>query len=233
MSEKHDVYNMVYPMAKFAMDRKYPRNVTGTENIPDEPAMYAPNHLQFVDSFLVATSYTEATDRAMRFGAKQEYFDGDGIDNHGKLGHVMKWFVENTHAIPVDRDAKNPRAFFALQDAVRERIEAGDSVALHPEGTRSLDGRLNRFRSGAARIALALDIPIVPVGLVYEPRSYSGKTDVSVKFGVPVMPEEYRDQPYVDLANGQRAKALSEEMELRVAMLTGQQRSHEFASVNH
>lgn len=231
MSEKHDIYSIVYPLAKRTLDNRFPRTVTGLENIPDTPALYTPNHLRFVDSFLVSTSYTEATARPMRFGAKQEYFNGDGIDNHGKLGHVMKWFVENTHAIPVDRDNKNIRAFFDLQDGVRERIEAGDSVAFHPEGTRSLDGRLNKFRSGAARIALALSIPIVPVGIVYEPRSYSRRTDVSVKFGVPIMPEEYDKYPYVDLAKSKKAAALSEELECRVATLSGQRRSHEFAAI--
>lgn len=233
MSKKRDVYQVVYPVAKFMMDRKYPRIVEGQENIPDRPAIYAPNHLQFVDSFLAATSYTEATGAAMRFGAKREYFDGKGIDNHGKLGRAMKWFVENTEAIPVDRDASNPRAFFALQEAVQERIEAGDSVALHPEGTRSLDGRLNRFRSGAARIALALEVPLVPVGIVYTPRIHGKRTDVQVLFGEALTPDEYTEPPYRDLPRAKKAAALSEEIESRVSALTGQERSHEFANFHH
>ena len=45
-------------------------------------------------------------------------------------------------------------------------LKAGDLVAVYPEGTRSPDGRLYRGRTGAARLALAAGVPIIPVGMI-------------------------------------------------------------------
>lgn len=228
MSEKRDLYQAVYPVARFGLDRKYVRNVQGVENIPDGPALFAPNHIRFEDSMLVAISYTEATGKPLRFGAKQEYFDGLGIDNKGKFGRSLRLLMERTHQIPVERE--NPRAFPALQRAVKERVDAGDSVALHPEGTRSDDGRLHKFKAGIGRIAIALSVPIVPTGLVYTAHSNSRKTDVDIIFGEPIMPEEtFAHLPYSVLPIGKKAEHLMHVVENSVADLTGMEQSHTFA----
>lgn len=229
LPKRRDAYKLVYPAFRAVLDHKYHRTVSGIENIPDEPAIYAPNHIKIADSLLVAASYTEATGIPLRFGAKQEYFDGKGLNDNGKLGRSMKWFMEHTHQIPVDRESKDLRAFQRLQFEVADRIAYGDSVALHPEGTRSDDGRLHKFKSGAARIALALSVPIVPVGLVYDEHSNQRYTDVEITFGKPVMPDEYHHLPYTILPNKQKAEHLIQVVENRVADLTGMEQSGAFA----
>ena len=40
------------------------------------------------------------------------------------------------------------------------------SIALYPEGTRSLDGRLYKGRTGVAFLALETGAPVVPVGVI-------------------------------------------------------------------
>ena len=45
-------------------------------------------------------------------------------------------------------------------------LQAGWSTALYPEGTRSLDGRLYKGRTGVAFLALQTGAPVIPVGLV-------------------------------------------------------------------
>jgi len=179
---------------------------------------------------LVAASFTEETKTPIRFGAKKEYFDGLGIDNNGKLGRTALWMMEHTRQIPVDRSGGDPKAFMRLVDSVGEAIDRGDSVALHPEGTRSNDGRLHKFQLGAARIALDLGIPLVPVGLVYTDRSNSWKVDVDVAFGEPITPEQYHSAPYI-FAPGKRGKAeaLTQTLENRVSDLTGMRQSGMFA----
>lgn len=229
--EKADYYKALSPVFRFGLDRKFDRSVEGIENIPDQPAIYTPNHIRFEDSLLVATSYTEATGIPMRFAAKQEYFDGKGLDDRGKFGRSLRWIMEHGHMIPVDREAASPRAFQELQRQVGDRLENGDAVALHPEGTRSEDGKLHKFKSGASRIALAYSAPIVPVGIVYSQYSNNRKTHVDIEFGRPVMPEEYARMPYTLLPARQKAEHLIQVVEDRVSDITGMPQSGTFAQL--
>ena len=67
-------------------------------------------------------------------------------------------------ALPVDRDHRG--AFAALQSAAAPVLAGGGVVILFPEGTRSTDGTVSEFRSGAVRLARAAQVPVVPVTLV-------------------------------------------------------------------
>jgi 1-acyl-sn-glycerol-3-phosphate acyltransferase len=57
----------------------------------------------------------------------------------------------------------------ALVDACAQRLRAGRSLLLFPEGSRSPHGALGRFKRGAARIALECGRPIVPVVVRCDP----------------------------------------------------------------
>lgn len=229
--ERMDAYKVLWPAVRAGLDRKFDREVLGTENIPDTPAIYAPNHIRFEDSPLVAVSYTEATGIPMRFAAKQEYFDGRGMNDKGKYGRTIRWVVEHARMIPVDREGINLRAFQELQAQVQDRLEHGDAVALHPEGTRSEDGRLHKFKSGAARMAIALSVPIVPVGVVYTTSTNERKAHATIQFGEPVMPEEYKSAPYSLLPGRQKAEHLIQTIENRVADMTGMDQTGTFAQL--
>lgn len=229
--EKADFYKPLAPVFRFALDKKFDRAVTGVENIPETPAIYTPNHIHAVDSPLVAVSYSELTGLPMRFAAKREYFEGRGMDDQGKFGRIVKWVMEHGHMIPVDREGANPRAFQELQLQVASRLGNGDAVALHPEGTRNEDGKLHKFKSGAARIAIALSVPIVPVGINYTEYSNGDKTHVDIEFGQPIMPEEYTALPYSLLPARQKAEHFIQVAENRVADMTGMPQSGAFAQL--
>ncbi|MFE3543527.1 lysophospholipid acyltransferase family protein [Nocardia sp. NPDC059177] len=65
--------------------------------------------------------------------------------------------------MPVDRTGGDAAAD-ALAAATRI-LESGGAWAIHPEGTRSADGRVYRGRTGALRVAMATGAPVVPVVL--------------------------------------------------------------------
>ncbi|UGT61225.1 lysophospholipid acyltransferase family protein [Nocardia asteroides] len=123
--------------------------IEGREHIPREgPVILAANHLAVVDSFYL----TLAARRQVAFLAKREYFRG-----------WKRWFFTAAGQIPVDRRGGSTAAP-ALETAVR-LIERGRAWGIHPEGTRSPDGRLYRGRTGAVRVAIATGAPLVPVAI--------------------------------------------------------------------
>ena len=129
--------------------------VVGRKNVPKRGAVIlASNHLSFIDS----PTITLLAPRKVSFLAKQEYFTGTGF-----RGALSRAFFSGIGAIGVERGA-GAAAQQAL-DLGLARLEAGEAFAIYPEGTRSLDGRLYRGRTGVAWLALTSGAPVVPVAL--------------------------------------------------------------------
>jgi 1-acyl-sn-glycerol-3-phosphate acyltransferase len=94
---------------------------------------------------------------------------------YGWLGIDFKWVMkhelrrvpglgigcEKVGHIFIDR-SDHQAALRSLEEA-KAKIVDGTSVIFFPEGTRSRDGRLRSFKKGAFRMALDLDLPILPV----------------------------------------------------------------------
>ena len=74
----------------------------------------------------------------------------------------LKWIVASAGYIPNDEGE-------AVIEACVERLRAGRSIILFPEGSRSPERSLGDFRRGAARIALASGATIEPVLIECEP----------------------------------------------------------------
>lgn len=110
------------------------------------------NHISNYD-FLVIADYVNSTGRPVRFLAKESVF------RLPVLGRI----VRAAEQIPVDRTGDDARN--ALSAAITA-IEAGECVVVYPEGTltRDPDGWPMIGRTGAARIALATDVPVIPIG---------------------------------------------------------------------
>ncbi|WP_156754836.1 lysophospholipid acyltransferase family protein [Actinokineospora pegani] len=130
--------------------------VVGANQVPTTgPVILAINHLAVVDSFVVPLMLP----RKVAFLAKSEYFTGTGP--RGKLTAVL---FRALGAIPVQRD--NSRAALESLEVAGAVLDRGEAFAIHPEGTRSLDGKLHRGRTGVAQLALEHRARVVPVALV-------------------------------------------------------------------
>jgi 1-acyl-sn-glycerol-3-phosphate acyltransferase len=163
--------------------------IEGRENVPKKGAVIlASNHMSFIDSIAIPV----ASPRAVHFLAKSSYFEGTGVK-----GWASRVFFTAVGASPVRRGA-GQAALDAL-DQHKTMLEEGLAVALYPEGTRSLDGRLYKGRTGVAFLALQTGAPVVPVGIVGTneamPVGASGlpKRDprITVRFGKPLDVSEF------------------------------------------
>jgi 1-acyl-sn-glycerol-3-phosphate acyltransferase len=159
-------------------------HVEGLEHIPATGgAIFAGNHLSVADELLLGT----VVPRHLAFWAKSEYFKGTGLK-----GAFSKFVLTGLGAIPVER--AGGRAALSAFDAAIPVLKAGDLVAVYPEGTRSPDGRLYRGRTGAARLAVAAGVPIIPVGVTGTDKAQPigtrvprpGRAVITIRFGKPL-----------------------------------------------
>lgn len=156
--------------------------VTGVHNVPRSgPAIIAANHISASDE--VFTPMTAR--RQVVYFAKAEYFTGTSL-----RGRLTAWTFTEFGLVPVDRD--NTKAAASTIDIGVELLASGRLLGIYPEGTRSPDGRLHKFRTGVARLALRTGAPVVPVGLVGTDRvlppgsSRWHRAPVEVHFGQPL-----------------------------------------------
>lgn len=182
-----DPERLIYPLMKHvllgpAMRVAFRPEVTGLDNIPRTgPVILAPNHLAFIDSFVVPL----VVPRQVFFLGKHEYFNRPGLP-----GRVQAAFFRGVGAIAVDRSGG--RAAVAALAASADVLERGEMFAIHPEGTRSPDGRLYRGRTGVGRLTLRTGAPVVPVALSgterVQPRGSKRPhpVKIGVRFGEPL-----------------------------------------------
>ncbi|SDD76665.1 1-acyl-sn-glycerol-3-phosphate acyltransferases [Sanguibacter gelidistatuariae] len=120
-------------------------------------------------------------------------------------------------AVPVSRSGG---AYDGLVDGAQQVLGTGSSLLIFPEGTRSLDGELGDFHTGALRIAKEFDVPLLPVALVGTQALLpkNGKFTagpIEVRLGEPIQPEDLTDgdmSPVIDqitdlLARGEASAA--------------------------
>ncbi|HVK21194.1 MAG TPA: lysophospholipid acyltransferase family protein [Actinokineospora sp.] len=156
--------------------------VEGADKVPATgPVILAINHLAVIDSFVVPMMLK----RKVAFLAKAEYFEAKSVK-----GRLVGTLFRALGAIPVQRD--NSRAALASLEDAGVVLDAGGAFAIHPEGTRSLDGRLHRGRTGVAQLALEHHAVVVPVALIgtdkVQPKGkkFPRPHRITVRFGAPL-----------------------------------------------
>ncbi len=139
-----------------ALRAVYRPTITGVEHVPRTGGVIlAGNHISFADEIFTPL----AARRQVFYFAKAEYFTTPGI-----RGRAMAAFFHGMGQVPVER--ADTKSAAAVIDIGVEVLGEGRALGIFPEGTRSPDGRLYRFRTGVARLALRSGAPVVPVGLV-------------------------------------------------------------------
>jgi 1-acyl-sn-glycerol-3-phosphate acyltransferase len=148
------------------------------------PVIFISNHSSHLDAPLVLCSLPDAWRPRTAVGAAADYF----FDVWWRAAATALVF----NAFPVER-AGGARATRTAEELLRDEW----NLVVFPEGTRSRDGWMQRFRTGAARLALEHGVPVVPVAIrgsyAAMPRGRGwprgGRFPISVRYGPALRPD--------------------------------------------
>ncbi|HEY8994002.1 MAG TPA: lysophospholipid acyltransferase family protein [Lacunisphaera sp.] len=176
-------YGFFHYLAACIHDMWFRGEVAGTENFPvDGPFLIASNHASHLDPPLVGSQVP----RQMRFFARRTLWNN----------RALAWWMNQVETIPVERDSGDIGAIKRVLQALKENR----AIVLFPEGTRSLDGHLQKAKAGVGLMACKTGVPVVPCR-VYGSFEAFGKgravprlgTPISIIFGPPIPASDYDD----------------------------------------
>ena len=152
----------------------------GTEHLPEGGFVLAANHTSNFDPWPLALPLFPR--RQVRFMAKSELFNP-----------ILKPILLGGGAFPVRRGEADIEAVRRAVELVRD----GEIVVMFPEGTRRRKGLRKkheaRAHTGAARIALSADAPLVPAAIKGTDR-LSRLGPLRVAYGPPIPLDDLRGQ---------------------------------------
>ena len=173
----------------------------------EPPVLFVANHSSHFDTPLILCSLPVQWRRRTAVAAAADYFFDTWWRASGSA------IVFNT--FPIERRGGS------LSSTPGDLLREGWNVVVYPEGTRSADGWVGRFRMGAAWLAAEHDAPVVPVTIrgsyAAMPRGRGwplpGRPPVAVRFGPPIRPD------------GQSARELAPRIRAAVAQLLDEESS--------
>jgi 1-acyl-sn-glycerol-3-phosphate acyltransferase len=122
----------------------------GLENIPrSQPHIICANHLSYLDPPVLIA----ALPGPVRFVAKKSLF----------AIPFLGWAMRLEEDVAIDRG--NARSAARSLSLAEQRVRAGTSLVIFPEGERSPEGTLQAFLSGAFRLAIGAQVPILPIAI--------------------------------------------------------------------
>ncbi len=143
-------------------------HVSGLEHLePGRSYVFAANHQSIYDIPILFSSVPAQ----LRIVAKES------------LGRIpfMGWHLHRAGHLLVDRHNPGPD----IVEKMRRLVGESSSLIVYPEGTRSVDGTIGRFKKGSFLVAIDAGLPVVPV-------SVSGSQHVMKKGRLMVCPGEVR-----------------------------------------
>jgi len=124
--------------------------VEGQENLPeDETVVYMPNHQSDLDWPIIF----RVVPGQYLFLAKQELFNAPVFGAYMKLQEY----------IPIERS--NIRKSFKTYQTIITLLKSGNSIVIFPEGTRSFDHKLGKFKPSSFSILQDTKVRVVPIAI--------------------------------------------------------------------
>ena len=158
---------------------------------PDQTYIFVGNHSSQFDIFSFQGYYPYT----FRWIAKKELF------NIPVFGQTMK----KVGYIAIDR-SKGRQAMKSL-DKAAEQIASGNSVLIFPEGTRSPNGKLQEFKTGAILLAIKSGVQVVPIGfngsysILPKKKLLANNGKIIIRIGTPMPTDHYKSRDKQALAS--------------------------------
>jgi 1-acyl-sn-glycerol-3-phosphate acyltransferase len=176
----------------------------GIENLPDGGFVLAANHTSNFDPWPLGIPLFPH--RQLRFMAKSELFNP-----------ILKPILVGGGAFPVRRGQADLEAIGRAVELVRD----GEVVVMFPEGTRRKKGLRKkheaRAHTGAARIALTADVPLVPAAIKGTDR-LSRLAPLRVAYGRPIPLDDLRGREISPAAREATERLMAEIHELEASL---------------
>ena len=161
-----------------------PVSVDGTEHIqPGQSYVFVSNHQSLFDVWLVYGWLPVIFKWLMKAELRKVPFVGTGCK---AAGHIF-----------VDR--RNAKAAMESLKEVEKQLVNGVCTVIFPEGTRSLNGEVGRFKRGAFQIAWDLGLPVIPLSLdgcfevLPKGKPFVCRHPVHMHIGEPIDLKKYAD----------------------------------------
>lgn len=169
------------------------------------PYMFVGNHLSLADIPVISNVGWE-----MKWVGKKELFEIP----------IMGILLRLANDICVDRNA--PDRLTSTMRLVKQHLENKVSIMMFPEGTRSRDGRMNRFNDGAFAMAIRFGVPVVPIvtdgtqkALPKGKWIFDTKVDMHVHVLPPIDTSGYKKNQARELSQHVRALMVEKLAEIR------------------
>jgi len=178
-------------------------DVKGAEKLdPSQVYVFCSNHFSLVDTPVMFGSMPREFRILARHGLWRVPFLG--------------WHLDRAGHIPVNRE--NLRAAALNIKKAAEKISTGVSLLIFPEGGRTREETMRRFKPGAAYIAIRAQVPLVPMALVgtrkiLPPASahlHPGRAELRIGDPIPTRGLTNRDAPRLIAEAQQKVAALAE-----------------------
>jgi len=199
------------------------RDWRGAENVPKQGGvLVVANHTSAVDPLVVGLYLIYDAGRWVRYLGKIQLFTSP----------MIGWLARACGQIPVERHSDKAKDSLA---AAKAALAAGKLVGIYPEGTRAGDPDLwpTTGKTGAARLALESDVPVIPIGQwgshQFMPRGKKGFPLVfsrdlvfRVSAGAPIEFDDLRAQPVTKELLEEATRRIIDAITAQVALVRGE-----------
>ncbi|MEN9939159.1 MAG: hypothetical protein RLZZ387_5738 [Chloroflexota bacterium] len=182
--------------------------IEGSENLPPRPqgCVLAVNHLNWTDIHILGASLPLS--HRPWWIAKVELFGN----------RLLAWWLRQMQVIAIRRGKRDLTALLAGEEA----LKSGAALVIFPEGHRSRTGQLQEGKSGAVRLSVRSEVPIIPIAIFGTEAGLKGaatRKPIRIRIGKPYQPVV--ENP--DHIPAEQMELLTDEMMLRIAELMPEQ----------